>query len=101
MSAKPPHICLFGSSLTLICFEALPRFDKATGRIYRVRPKDYAPAMPRDLARIIAPKLGGESVMVRIKEITGGKSLESNIELVLNNAKLAAQLAVALANLPI
>jgi len=30
----------------------------------------------------------------RIKEITGGSSLDSNIELVYNNAKLAAQIAV-------
>ena len=33
----------------------------------------------------------------RIKDITGGKSLESNIALVYNNARLAAQIAAALA----
>ena len=32
----------------------------------------------------------------RIKDITGGKSLESNIALVYNNARLAAQIAAAL-----
>ncbi|WP_413585617.1 pseudouridine-5'-phosphate glycosidase [Bdellovibrio sp. HCB274] len=31
----------------------------------------------------------------KVKELTGGKSLETNIQLVLNNAKLAAEIAVA------
>ncbi|WP_062353068.1 pseudouridine-5'-phosphate glycosidase [Bacillus kwashiorkori] len=35
----------------------------------------------------------------KVKEITAGKSLESNIQLVYNNAKLGAQLAVQLAKL--
>jgi len=34
----------------------------------------------------------------KVKEITKGKSLESNIELVYNNAKLAAEIAVCFAN---
>ncbi|GAB6189816.1 pseudouridine-5'-phosphate glycosidase [Marinitoga arctica] len=34
-------------------------------------------------------------LLEKIKEITGGKSLESNIQLVYNNAKLAAQIATA------
>jgi pseudouridine-5'-phosphate glycosidase len=33
----------------------------------------------------------------KVKEITGGKSLETNIQLVLNNAKVAAEIAVAFA----
>ncbi len=33
-------------------------------------------------------------LLAKVKEITGGESLESNIELVYNNAKLATQLAV-------
>ncbi len=35
-------------------------------------------------------------LLSRIKDVTGGKSLESNIELVYNNAKLAAQIAKSL-----
>ena len=35
----------------------------------------------------------------RIEELTGGKSLQTNIPLVLNNAKLGAQIAVAFSNL--
>ena len=35
----------------------------------------------------------------RVKEITGGDSLEANIQLVFNNAKLAAQTAAAYATL--
>lgn len=35
-------------------------------------------------------------LLARVKEITGGDSLESNIQLVYNNARVAAQLAVAL-----
>ncbi|MDI3325585.1 pseudouridine-5'-phosphate glycosidase [Pontibacterium granulatum] len=34
-------------------------------------------------------------LLARISELTGGESLESNIQLVLNNARLAAQIAVA------
>jgi len=33
-------------------------------------------------------------LLAKVKELTGGSSLQSNIELVFNNAKLAAQLAV-------
>ncbi|SKA98246.1 pseudouridine-5'-phosphate glycosidase [Caloramator quimbayensis] len=33
-------------------------------------------------------------LLAKVKEITGGKSLESNIQLVFNNAKLSAQIAV-------
>lgn len=38
-------------------------------------------------------------LLAKVKEITGGKSLESNIQLVYNNAKLAANLAVELSKL--
>jgi len=34
-------------------------------------------------------------LLARISELTGGESLESNIQLVLNNARLAAQISVA------
>ena len=36
-------------------------------------------------------------LLAKIKEITGGDSLAANIELVYNNARLAAQIAVELA----
>jgi len=32
--------------------------------------------IPRDLAAILAPKLDGEAVMARVKEITGGFQME-------------------------
>jgi pseudouridine-5'-phosphate glycosidase len=38
-------------------------------------------------------------LLSKVKEVTGGESLESNIRLVYNNAKLAAQIAVKLAEL--
>lgn len=38
-------------------------------------------------------------LLAKVKDITGGESLESNIQLVYNNAKLGAQLAVELAKL--
>ena len=34
-------------------------------------------------------------LLAKVKEITGGDSLDANIQLVFNNAKLAAQTAVA------
>ena len=38
-------------------------------------------------------------LLAKVKELTGGKSLESNIALAQNNARLAAKIAVSLANL--
>ena len=38
-------------------------------------------------------------LLAKVKELTGGSSLESNIQLVYNNAKVGAQLAVELAKL--
>ena len=38
-------------------------------------------------------------LLARIAEITGGRSLDTNIALVLNNAKLGAQIAVEYAKL--
>lgn len=38
-------------------------------------------------------------LLAKVKEITGGESLEANIQLVYNNAKVGAQLAVQLSNL--
>ena len=38
-------------------------------------------------------------LLARVKELTGGDSLESNIALVYNNAKIAAQLSVELVKL--
>ena len=35
-------------------------------------------------------------LLAKVKELTGGDSLDSNIQLVYNNARLAAQTAVAL-----
>ena len=36
-------------------------------------------------------------LLARVKDLTGGDSLDSNIQLVFNNARVAAQTAVALA----
>jgi len=38
-------------------------------------------------------------LLSRIKDVTGGRSLEANIQLVYNNAKLAARTAVELCKL--
>jgi len=38
-------------------------------------------------------------LLAKVKEITGGSSLESNIQLVFNNAKVGAKLAVELSKL--
>ena len=47
-------------------------------------------------ARQIAAKQVTPFLLQRIFEITEGRSLASNIELVLNNARLAAQIAIAM-----
>jgi pseudouridine-5'-phosphate glycosidase len=38
-------------------------------------------------------------LLAKVKELTGGDSLDSNIQLVYNNAKVGAQVAVALAKI--
>jgi pseudouridylate synthase len=50
-------------------------------------------------ARGIAAKAVTPFLLSRIFELTGGRSLDANIALVLNNARLAARIAVALAEL--
>ena len=40
-------------------------------------------------------------LLARINELTGGKSLTANIALIKNNARVAAEIAVALAELPV
>ena len=39
-------------------------------------------------------------LLAKVKELTGGDSLESNINLVYNNARLGAEIAVELAKIP-
>ena len=38
-------------------------------------------------------------LLAKVKDLTGGDSLAANIQLVLNNARLAARTATALSNL--
>ncbi len=65
---------------------------------------DLAPVIAQALeeaeARGIAAKAVTPFLLQRIFELTGGRSLEANIALVLNNARLAAGIARALAVLP-
>ncbi len=56
-------------------------------------------AVAEAAARGVKGKETTPFLLSRIKELTGGDSLESNIALVLNNATLAAQIAVALSAL--
>ncbi|MDF2235478.1 pseudouridine-5'-phosphate glycosidase [Albimonas sp. CAU 1670] len=51
-------------------------------------------------AQGVAAKAVTPFLLGRILELTGGASLEANVALVLNNARLAAQVATALAALP-
>ena len=46
-----------------------------------------------------SPEVQVALLTARINALTGGESLDSNVELVLNNARLAAQIAVAYAAL--
>ena len=66
---------------------------------------DYIGAMiEQALADAAAAGISGKAttpfLLKRIFELTSGKSLVSNIALVENNARVAAQIAVALAELP-
>ena len=57
------------------------------------------------IAEASARGIGGKALtpflLARINDISGGRSLVANIALVRNNAALAAQIAVALAHLPL
>ena len=57
-------------------------------------------AIEQALAELEAQGVGGKDstpfLLKRVVELTGGDSLETNIQLVLNNARVAAQIAVAL-----
>ena len=59
-----------------------------------------ASALDEARARGIDGKAVTPFLLERINALTGGESLRSNIELVLNNARLAAQIAVEYAALP-
>jgi pseudouridylate synthase len=63
-----------------------------------------APLIARALAEAEAAGVAAKAVtpflLSRIYELTGGRSLEANIALVLNNARLAAAIACELAELP-
>lgn len=72
-------------------------------------PKDFEPnfshinnATEQALKEVDEQKIKGKYIspflLKRIKEITGGESLKANIQLVLNNARLAAAVAVAMKN---
>lgn len=58
-------------------------------------------AIEQALAESVAQGISGKEttpfLLSKVKEITAGKSLETNIALVKNNAKVAAQIAVAMA----
>ena len=56
-------------------------------------------AVKESEAQNIKGKESTPFLLAKVKALTGGESLESNIELVYNNAKVAAQLAVAYAGL--
>jgi pseudouridylate synthase len=66
---------------------------------YSMDPAVINAAIDRALAEAKAAGIKGKAttpfLLAKIKEITGGESLESNIELVYNNARLASRIAVA------
>jgi pseudouridylate synthase len=58
-----------------------------------------AEAIRQQFAAGVKGKESTPFLLAKVKELTGGDSLDSNIQLVYNNAKVGAQLAVALSNL--
>jgi pseudouridine-5'-phosphate glycosidase len=64
---------------------------------YSMAPEVINPAIEKALEELRAQNIQGSEVtpflLAKVKELTGGDSLEANIALVLNNAKVAAQVA--------
>ncbi len=58
-----------------------------------------AEAIRQQFAAGVKGKESTPFLLAKVKELTGGDSLDSNIQLVYNNAKVGAQLAVALSKL--
>ena len=60
-------------------------------------------AIDRAVAESAAEGIHGKAatpfLLARVKDLTGGDSLDANIQLVFNNARLAAKTACALADL--
>ena len=70
---------------------------------YSMPPEIINAAIDQAVAESVQQGIRGKAVtpflLARVKDITGGDSLEANIELVLNNAALAAKTAAALAKI--
>ena len=70
---------------------------------YSMEPAVINAAIDQAVAESVAQGIKGKKVtpflLARVKELTGGDSLESNIQLVLNNAALAADTATELCRL--
>ena len=66
-------------------------------------PETISAAIDQAIRESVEQGIRGKRVtpflLARVKELTGGDSLESNIKLVLNNAALAAKTAEALCRL--
>jgi pseudouridine-5'-phosphate glycosidase len=66
--------------------------------------EELAPVIARALAEAEAQGIAAKAVtpflLQRIFELTDGRSLDANIALVLNNARLAARIAQAVSRLP-
>ena len=71
---------------------------------YSMDPKVIEAAIERAVADGQAQRIHGKALtpflLSRVKELTGGSSLESNIQLLLSNAELAAQVAFELRTRP-
>ena len=70
---------------------------------YSMPPEIINAAIDQAVAESVARGIHGKAVtpflLARVKDLTGGDSLDANIQLVLNNARLAAATAAALAKL--
>ena len=74
----------------------MPQWTGTAGEGYRAR-RDEAVAQAN--AQGIHGKATTPFLLAKVKELTGGDSLDSNIQLVFNNARLAAQTAAELCRL--
>ncbi len=67
-----------------------------------IPPAEIAPILEQVSNEVREQKIGGQKVtpyeLRRVNELTQGRSLQANLALLLNNAKLAAQLSRALAS---
>ena len=90
---------MLAASILALMVLALFEGIAVSARIARENELSIDDAIDEMNARGIHGKEATPFLLAKVKDLTGGDSLDSNIQLVLNNARVASQIASCLCNL--